>query len=71
MENKELSEGKKIKVARIIKGYSQRELAKKAGVSYTIVNEYENDKRYNIMPSKLKKIKEALDIDEQDEKGKE
>lgn len=70
MENKELSEGMKIKIARVIKGYSQRELAEKSGVSYRVVNEFENGKRDNVRPSKLKKIKETLGIDEE-ENGKE
>lgn len=62
MENKELSEGKKIRVARIIKGWTQTELAEHAGVSYTVVNEFENDKRKNIKPDNLKKIKDVLGI---------
>lgn len=70
MENKELSEGMKIKIARVIKGYSQRELAEKSGVSYRVVNELENGKRDNIRLSNLKKIKETLGIDEE-ENGKE
>lgn len=61
MENEELSEGKKIKIARIIKGLSQRELAEMANVSYTVVNEIENDKR-TAKSSTIEKIKNVLEI---------
>ena len=51
-----------IQKARLKKGYSQRELAKKAGVSCLAVN-YMEQQKSNPRPNTLQKICIALDLD--------
>jgi len=53
--------GTRLKQLRVQKGYKQKELAKKAGISYTTYSNYENNNRE---PNKnqLEKIANALEI---------
>lgn len=53
---------KEIQKARLKKGYSQRQLAKEAGVSSLAVNYLEQEKSIP-RPATLKKICKALEID--------
>lgn len=53
---------KAIQMARLKKGYSQRELARRAGVSALAVNYLEQNKSIP-RPSTMRKICIALDVD--------
>jgi repressor LexA len=54
--------GKKIKAARIAKGYTQEELGNLIGVQKSAVAKYENGRVVNIKRSVLVKISKILDI---------
>ena len=53
--------GQRIKQARLEKGFTQKELSEKLGLSETYVSQYERDMR-NPKPESLKRIADALDI---------
>ena len=54
--------GKKIKEARISKGYTQEELGNLIGVQKSAIAKYENGRVVNIKRSTLQKIAEVLNI---------
>lgn len=54
--------GKKIKNARLAKGYTQEELGNLIGVQKSAVAKYENGRVVNIKRSVLAKISKVLDI---------
>lgn len=54
--------GKKIKAARIAKGYTQEELGKLIGLQKSAIAKYENGRVVNIKRSTLQKLAKALDL---------
>lgn len=54
--------GRKIKEARILKGYTQEELGNLIGVQKSAIAKYENGRVVNIKRSTLQKIAEVLNI---------
>lgn len=54
--------GKRLAAKRRAKGWSQRELAREAGVSHTIVSGVEKGSRYSISTEAAKKLARALGV---------
>lgn len=52
----------RIKETRKMKGFTQKELSEKAGVSRTIISKLENDEEIVTSTDTLKKIAEALNV---------
>ncbi|AQS57025.1 helix-turn-helix domain-containing protein [Novibacillus thermophilus] len=53
--------GNRIKLRRNIKGWSQRELARRVGLNYSVMNRIESGKR-PVGDTELRKIAEVLDV---------
>jgi transcriptional regulator with XRE-family HTH domain len=58
-------DGKKVRIIRIEKGLSQKELSEKAGIDYTYISAIENNKKTPSIPL-LVKIANALDCSVKD-----
>jgi len=59
MNDKNKQIGKKVKIARVIRDITQKELAKKTGVGYVTMSRIENGAR-NIMAIEIEKIAKIL-----------
>ena len=61
----EYSLAKRLRVARAYKGWSQTELAKRAGVHHVMISKLERGVTKEIQGSTLRKLCEALDVSPQ------